>query len=64
MCDECEAVWMEPDIDSGHIYVDPASPKCPVCHGGLWTTSRWAVGDEVEMLGWTSAIDPQLDAQG
>lgn len=62
MCDECEAVWMEPDITTDHIYVDPENPKCPICRGGLWGGSRWANRDEVQSLGWTSTVDPKLDA--
>ncbi|MCO8121967.1 hypothetical protein NHH03_09485 [Stieleria sp. TO1_6] len=64
MCDECEAVWLEPDVTSEHLYVDPESPRCPICHGGLWSTSRWAGRDEIESLGWSSLIDPGLDTNG
>lgn len=62
MCDECEAVWLEPDVTADHIYVDPEKPKCPICRSQLWHNSRWANRDEVKTLGWISAIDPNLDA--
>ncbi|MEO1618578.1 MAG: hypothetical protein AAFV88_22200 [Planctomycetota bacterium] len=60
MCDECEAVWLEPDTTSQHVYVDPDTPRCPVCQGGLWQTSRWASKDEVSELGWCSHVDSSL----
>lgn len=61
MCDECEAIWLEPDTSSEHLYVEPESPLCPICRGGLWGTSRWANADEVESLGWSAAVDHELD---
>lgn len=61
MCDECEAVWLEPDIASEHIYVDPVDPICPICQGGLWSTSHWAHHDEIELIGWTHALNRSLD---
>ena len=61
LCDECEAVWMQPDVSSEHLYVDPETPKCPICGGNLWRTSRWATHDEIRQLGWSAAIDPKLD---
>ncbi|MCA9140597.1 MAG: hypothetical protein KDB00_27685 [Planctomycetales bacterium] len=62
MCDECEAVWMEPDVRTQHIYVDPEQPRCPICRAGLWAASRWATRDEIEMLGWTGAVESDLDS--
>lgn len=61
MCDECEAVWLEPDIATKHIYVDSVAPKCPICRGGLWGCSRWAERSDLETLGWMNYIDPDLD---
>jgi hypothetical protein len=61
MCDECEAVWMEPDISGEHLYADPENPVCPICRGGLWRNSRWADQSDVNELGWDQAVDPDLD---
>lgn len=61
MCDECEAVWLTPDVTSEHIYVDLEDPICPICHAGLWSTTHWADRSEVELLGWSGAINPDLD---
>jgi hypothetical protein len=63
MCDECEAVWMEPDVATEHVYVDPEKPQCPICRSGLWSGSRWADRNEVQSLGWASSMDPKLDAR-
>ena len=61
LCDECEALWYEPDVRSEHGYVDPESPRCPVCNSGLWGGSRWATRQEIETIGWADAIDASLD---
>jgi len=62
LCDECEAIWMQPELSGDHLYADPENPNCPVCRGNLWRTSRWATREEVEHLGWTAKILSDLDA--
>ncbi len=61
LCDECEALWLEPNTASEHSYVDPENPSCPICRGALWSTSRWALQDDIKTLGWSGAVDPDLD---
>ncbi len=62
VCDECEAVWLEPDTLSEHQYLDPCDTRCPICHRPLWgSESRWATADDVAALGWQSAVDANLD---
>ncbi|WP_182865842.1 hypothetical protein [Stieleria mannarensis] len=61
ICDECEAVWMVPDVRTVHQYLDSRNPICPICHAGLWTASRWADRDDLERLGWSHAVDAALD---
>ncbi|MEL6108238.1 MAG: hypothetical protein AAFU85_19605 [Planctomycetota bacterium] len=60
MCDECEAIWLEPDLTAAPTYADPESPTCPIYHCGLWGGTRWANREEVERLGWTSNVDTDL----
>jgi hypothetical protein len=63
VCDECEAIWLEPDITTAHQYPDIEEAKCPICEEALWgQESRWANVDDVVSLGWEFAVNPDLDA--
>ena len=63
VCDECEAIWLDPDTTTAHQYSSAEDPRCPICSLPLWgANSRWADADDVESLGWQSAINPDLDA--
>ena len=62
ICDECEAIWLEPDVSSDHQYPSPEDAACPVCSQSLWgTNSRWADPADIETIGWTSAVNHDLD---
>lgn len=61
ICDECEAIWLEPDVTTDHLYPDPMDAICPVCCGSLWETSRWANSEDVAVLGWDAAVNHELD---
>ena len=62
LCDECEAIWLEPDLSSKHLYVDPIESKCPVCNEDLWGPhSRWANESDLETLGLTANVNRELD---
>jgi hypothetical protein len=62
VCDECEAIWLEPDITTAHQYPDVEDARCPICHESLWgKNSRWADARDVESLGWEFAVNPDLD---
>ena len=62
VCDECEAIWLQPDVAVRHVYVDPENPVSPISGQPLYDqhSSRWADGDDIETLQWTTAIDPSL----
>ncbi len=61
VCDECEAIWVVPDLKSSHQYPDSMDARCPTCHEPLWSpASRWADWEDVRRLGWQSRIDPGL----
>lgn len=64
ICDQCEAIWRQPDRQSPHQYADAENAKCPRCQTDLWQTSHWASLDEVSRLGWIDAIDRELDNDG
>ncbi|EMI54286.1 hypothetical protein [Rhodopirellula sallentina] len=62
VCDECEAIWLQPDINGVHVYADSESPLCPVSGKPLYDPqfSRWATEADVASLNWSAAIDPSL----
>ena len=62
VCDECEAIWLEPDTSTDHVYPDAEHAECPVCSQPLWgRQSRWADYADIELLHWTFAVNPALD---
>lgn len=60
VCDECEAIWLEPDSSKMHLYPDAENACCPVCQADLWSDSHWASRDEISQLGWSRAIREEL----
>lgn len=62
VCDECEAIWLQPDVAVRHVYVDPEAPTSPISGQPLYDrhASRWAEWSDIESLHWTHAIDPSL----
>lgn len=62
VCDECEAIWLNPNIESRHQYSDSEDARCPMCGDPLWgNSSHWASMAEIDELGWAYAIDRTLD---
>lgn len=62
ICDECEAIWLEPDTSTPHQYPSVDHPVSPVNGAPLWgETSRWATIEDVDALGWIDAINPALN---
>lgn len=63
VCDECEAIWLQPDTTTQHRYADAEAARCPRCDAPLWgAQSRWATLEDCERLGWQHAVNPALDA--
>lgn len=62
VCDECEAIWLQPDTKGVHVYADSESPLCPVSGKPLYAPqySRWANADDVAALNWSDAVDSSL----
>ena len=64
VCDECEAIWLQPDLASLHQYPEAVAPQCPICSEPLWGgQGRWANLDEVASLGWTGHVCRDLDVR-
>ena len=63
VCDECEAIWLDPDLSTAHQYPAAEDARCPICKDALWGESnRWADTSDIELLGWEFAVNPALDA--
>lgn len=63
VCDECEAIWTEPDTTGPHQWRDSEYPTCPVCQQALWGThSRWANREDLQRLGWQYEANPALSS--
>lgn len=53
LCDDCETMWLEPDVHSPHSFPDSESPSCPVCGQPLFgAQARWATVNDLTELGW------------
>ncbi len=62
VCDECEATWLTPDLETPHQYPDAEDARCPICSEPLWgDKSRWADWQDIQSLGWEFAVNRKLD---
>lgn len=62
VCDECDAIWLEPDVTTVHQYPSVVDARCPLCDEALWgPQSRWADLHDIQRLGWEGAVDHALD---
>ncbi len=62
ICDECEAMWLEPDLNTPYFYADPANPSSPVDGDAIWSESnRWATVEDVALLGWYGLVRIEED---
>lgn len=53
LCDDCETLWLQPDVSSAHAYPDVEAPACPVCRMPLYgAQARWASEKDLVELGW------------
>lgn len=53
MCDECEAIWLEPSTSAKHIFPDAEDPLCPLTNVPLYgSTSRWASVEDIKGTAW------------
>ena len=65
MCDECDAVWQSPELDSPPTYVQQPGLPCPDCGESLLNApAHWATLDEVQQAGWQDSLIGQGPALG
>ena len=61
VCDECEALWTEPNTYGPHVWRDAENPCCPICDEPMWGShSRWANREDLDRLGWREQANPML----
>ncbi len=57
LCEECEAIWLEPTCTGTPLFPQQPDSCCPRCGRSLWQPpSHWASGDEVDRLGWAEYV--------
>jgi hypothetical protein len=57
MCDECEAIWLGPQIDVPPHFPEQPEIPCPHCQVSLLSEqSKWADNAKVKELEWDSHI--------
>ncbi len=48
VCDECEAIWVQPDTTTLRVFADATDARCPICNQPLYgPQSHWATEQEV-----------------
>lgn len=53
LCDECEAIWLEPDTATEKHFPDAVNPLCPTCGESIYgERSRWALPQDVKGTAW------------
>lgn len=61
ICDECEAMWLQPNLNGVHLYPDSETPLCPIDQTPLYQgCNRWATPADIEQLGWTESVNADL----
>lgn len=57
MCDECEAIWLQPSTSTEHLFPDSQEPLCPISGGPLYGgESRWALPEDLLGSGWENEV--------
>lgn len=70
ICDECEAIWPEPDLSQACNYLDAENPVSPITGDSVWDhANRWATLEDVALLGWYDRViveptNSSSDSQG
>jgi hypothetical protein len=57
MCDECEAIWLKPDLLSKYQFPDAEDPLCPISGEALYgPKSGWARPEDLQGTDWESEV--------
>ncbi len=56
-CDECDAVWLDPERRDGPHFLAQPLMLCPDDGSSLWSPpAHWATREEIANTAWASAI--------
>jgi len=62
LCDECDAVWLSPEITGKPLFPEEPDLPCPYCAGNLTESpARWASMGDILKSGWITAIKGETD---
>lgn len=57
LCDECDAMWVGPEVDAPPMFPAEEDASCLHCGGSLWSEeSSWASADRLTEMGWGAYI--------
>jgi hypothetical protein len=62
VCDECEAIWLNPDLEKPPIYSRSEVAQSPRTGESIWDPpNRWATLEDIGLLGWFDRIVIESD---
>ena len=65
LCDDCEKLWLSPEIGTEQRCQPDVTPTCPLCHAAVYGQhARWASESDVIELGWREqcVVEPMCAA--
>ncbi|MCA9015513.1 MAG: hypothetical protein KDA77_09315 [Planctomycetaceae bacterium] len=61
LCDECDALWLSPEISAQPVFPEQPALPCPCCQGNLTNApAHWANFGEIYQKGWISTVKGEL----
>lgn len=64
LCDECDAMWLSPEINAPPAFPEQPNLPCPCCPGNLTDDpAHWASFGEIYQKGWISAVKGELSEE-
>lgn len=64
MCDECEAIWVQPTTTAPHQFPDAEDPTCPLTGIPLYGSgSRWATTEDIKGTDWENEVIVDLPCE-
>lgn len=62
LCDECEAIWLDPELVGKPVFHKEPELPCPYCQGNLMNSPAcWASMGEIFKRGWLATIKGETD---
>lgn len=64
MCDECEAIWLQPTTTAPHQFPDCEDPACPLTGIPLYgSSSSWATTEDIKGTEWENEVVVDLPCE-